>query len=141
MNRECGSCTLCCKMLGIKELNKKQNKWCPHCAINKGCKIYSERPESCRDFNCLWLMGKLPEELYPQKVGVVFGATTDGKRVVVYADPYAPFSYRRGIVAETITKISEGGVDVIIVAGDEREIVTNNPETLQMIQNLEENQK
>lgn len=134
--RECGNCTLCCKMLGVAELKKEQNKWCVHCKIHKGCMIYSERPESCRDFNCLWLMGILPENLYPKDVGVVFGATTDGKRIVVYADPYAPFSYRRGIVAETITKISEGGTDVIIVAGNEREVVTSNPDTLKMLESI-----
>src|SRR5436305_14221849 len=44
--RSCGDCTLCCKLLSITELEKPIGKWCPHCEIGKGCKIYDCRPQS-----------------------------------------------------------------------------------------------
>jgi hypothetical protein len=37
---------MCCKVLGITELQKPVGKWCPHCDIGKGCKIYESRPKN-----------------------------------------------------------------------------------------------
>ena len=53
--RTCGSCSLCCKVMEIKELKKPMNKWCSHCAKGGGCSIYPTRPAECRTFDCLWL--------------------------------------------------------------------------------------
>ncbi len=41
-----------------------------------GCRIYSQRPGSCRDYRCLWLEGHLGDEDRPDKLGVIF-TTTD----------------------------------------------------------------
>src|SRR5262249_4530121 len=47
--RECGKCSLCCKLLPIQELNKPIDTWCPHCRPGHGgCTIYSSRPSECR---------------------------------------------------------------------------------------------
>src|SRR5258708_27094970 len=35
--RECGSCTLCCKVYNIPEIGKAAGKWCKHCTPGKGC--------------------------------------------------------------------------------------------------------
>ena len=69
--RECGQCTACCKTHGVRELLKKPGVWCPHCNIGKGCEIYSERPKSCQDFQCSWLVGLGLLEYRPDKTGVV----------------------------------------------------------------------
>ena len=53
--RQCGDCSLCCKVLGIPELEKPKDIWCTHFAAGTGCRIYPERPPSCRDFVCRWL--------------------------------------------------------------------------------------
>ena len=45
--RECGDCNLCCKLPYIKNF-KPQYKWCNHCDIGVGCKIYEKRPELCK---------------------------------------------------------------------------------------------
>src|SRR6516165_9574581 len=34
--RECGKCSLCCKLLPIRELNKPIDTWCPHCRPGHG---------------------------------------------------------------------------------------------------------
>lgn len=62
MNRECGGCTLCCKLLPVQELGKLANTRCRHQATGKGCKVYgTERmPPSCRLWSCQWLAGPFP---------------------------------------------------------------------------------
>jgi len=53
--RQCGDCSLCCKVLGIPELDKPKDHWCPNFAAGAGCSIYTDRPPSCRNFACRWL--------------------------------------------------------------------------------------
>ena len=53
--RQCGDCSLCCKVLGIPELHKPKDSWCPNFTAGIGCRIYTERPPSCRSFVCRWL--------------------------------------------------------------------------------------
>ncbi len=48
---------MCCKTHGVIELQKPAGQWCGNCKIGKGCNIYEERPGSCHDFVCAWLMG------------------------------------------------------------------------------------
>lgn len=53
--RECGSCTLCCKLLPVSETGKLAGVRCEHQRSGKGCAIYSRRPMSCRLWSCSWL--------------------------------------------------------------------------------------
>lgn len=70
-SRTCDSCTACCKTLEVVELNKPPGKWCQHCSIGKGCKIYFERPQSCHEFRCEWLKGFGEEQDRPDRVKVI----------------------------------------------------------------------
>lgn len=69
--RSCGSCTACCKSLEVIELEKPMNKWCIHCNIGKGCKIYATKPASCTEFRCEWIKGRMKEEHRPDKTMVI----------------------------------------------------------------------
>ena len=53
--KECGDCSLCCKVLGIPELEKPKDRWCSNFKAGTGCGIYKDRPPSCRNFICRWL--------------------------------------------------------------------------------------
>lgn len=68
--RECGTCRLCCKTMGIYELDKSPCSWCEHANPKggAGCNIYEQRPRTCQDFRCLWLEGGMDEELQPHLV-------------------------------------------------------------------------
>ncbi len=70
-SRSCGSCTACCKTHGIVALNKAEGRWCAHCAIGKGCKIYAHRPTECRVFRCDWLNGSGGPDERPDLVKIV----------------------------------------------------------------------
>src|SRR5580698_7880286 len=52
--RECGSCTLCCKVYHVAEIDKVAGKWCQHCKPGSGCAIHDSLPKQCAEFNCLW---------------------------------------------------------------------------------------
>ena len=54
--KSCGACTKCCKLLGIAEIKKPAWSECVHVAPGLGCRIYSQRPRSCRQFICGWLL-------------------------------------------------------------------------------------
>ena len=54
MTRTCGECTLCCKLLPVRELNKPADTRCKFQRMT-GCRIYSKRPSSCRIWSCAWL--------------------------------------------------------------------------------------
>ncbi|MBM3506971.1 MAG: hypothetical protein FJX64_04460 [Alphaproteobacteria bacterium] len=53
--RSCASCTLCCKVMAVRELNKPRLTWCTHCDKKRGCTQYETRPETCREFYCAWM--------------------------------------------------------------------------------------
>jgi Fe-S-cluster containining protein len=93
--RTCGSCTLCCKVMEIKELNKPLNKWCEFCDRGVGCKIYPTRPSECRTFDCLWLKDeKFPDELRPQRSKIVFTLEHGGRRMSAHVDASFPTAWR-----------------------------------------------
>ena len=53
--RSCGDCKLCCSTMAVYELDKPRGECCKH-VNGKGCGIYADRPQSCREFECLWLL-------------------------------------------------------------------------------------
>lgn len=118
----CGTCTLCCKTLRVDELGKPGNSWCAHCSVGKGCEIYNDRPQSCRDFECVWLQsqrhGKLPLELRPDQSRVLMTATTDGNRLVFVVDPSRPDAANRPAVRRLIDKLVRDGRPPLVVPGE-----------------------
>jgi hypothetical protein len=98
----CGSCTLCCKVKSISELNKPMYTWCSHCDRGKGCRIYDtpEKPPSCTTYDCLWYATqafedparRLPQNFRPDRTKVVVD-TPGGlgyKAAIFWIDPSYP---------------------------------------------------
>jgi len=95
--RTCGSCSLCCKLIAITELDKPESRWCEHCAPGKGgCLIYDRRPSSCRGFHCGWLQSDMfGTEWRPTTSKMVVAVEGDGNRWTVYVDPSYPTNWRK----------------------------------------------
>jgi hypothetical protein len=75
--RECGECQLCCELVSVPELNKPTNTKCIH-QCEAGCGIYSERPDACRAFECLWIQGIIDDK--PSETGMVcFAESMEGE--------------------------------------------------------------
>lgn len=107
-NRRCGDCTLCCKLLPTKEIEKPANERCPHQKVGKGCTIYHRRPFSCRVWNCRWLVGDDTAELsrpdrahyvidiMPDYITIRYdsGKVVDVQVVQIWCDPKFPEAHR-----------------------------------------------
>lgn len=91
--RQCGDCTLCCKLMPMQErkspqvaralnamlehgminaaeiggmvpdFDKPAGQRCQYQKHNKGCAIYAKRPFGCRFWNCRWLVNDDTAEL------------------------------------------------------------------------------
>ncbi|MGA0532251.1 hypothetical protein [Hansschlegelia sp. KR7-227] len=126
--RSCGQCTMCCKVLGIVELEKPGGRWCPHCAVGRGCTIYETRPGECRTFHCLWLLREtFGPEWRPDRAKFVMYGSADKAAMVVNVDPTAPDAWRRKPFYENFKRWSaEANADrthLIVMVGDEATVI------------------
>ena len=131
-DRECGSCTMCCKVMRIAEINKRQNEWCDHCDIGNGCLIYDSKPEECSTFVCGWLNAPesmrevgLTDDLRPDKSKVVLAMTESdelGHTLLAFVDPDRPEAWRVGAMGRFLMASSQVA-PLIVVVGEERKLV------------------
>lgn len=68
--------------------------WCRHCDVGHGCKIYEDRPQGCRKFDCGWLkIDSLKSHWYPRVARMVLDVRllVEGNKreamVVIHVDP------------------------------------------------------
>jgi len=129
--RQCGSCSLCCKVLHIPELNKPVNQWCPHCRPGKGgCSIYADRPDVCRVYQCGWLStDKLPESWYPAKSHFLVQTNDDDTVLYVHVDQGFPSAWRKEpyyaellVMAREFLVVVEVGNNRILLRPDGTEV-------------------
>jgi hypothetical protein len=96
--RSCGSCTLCCKVFAVPEVESPRSVLCKHCVPEKGCSIHASRPPVCRQFFCNWLLiGTLGPEWQPERAKIVLQsvALAGGHQgLSVHADPDFPENWR-----------------------------------------------
>jgi hypothetical protein len=95
MERICGKCSLCCRILGIDALGKTAGEWCRHCVIGQGCGIYGERPAPCRDFECLYKTNPALPEVWHPAVSHLMLRMERGTRLMVFVDPARPGAWTR----------------------------------------------
>lgn len=71
ISTSCGSCTVCCLALGIKEFDKPAGVICQHCTGSQ-CGIYETRYDVCRSFLCGWRMiPQLGDAWRPDRSGIL----------------------------------------------------------------------
>lgn len=93
--RPCGSCSLCCKVIGIGALNKPAGRWCPHFSRGQGCAIYAGAPSECRSFQCFWSTEVLKtDEWKPDRCKLVVWSDKPD-RIIVDVDGDYPNAWRR----------------------------------------------
>ncbi len=92
--RPCGECALCCKLQEIEELKKPAGRWCQHFATHKGCRIYDQRPQACRSYQCVWTMMRgFGDEWRPDRAKFLMDAGEN--QIIVYPDPGMADAWRR----------------------------------------------
>lgn len=109
--RVCGTCSLCCKLLGIGELNKRPGAWCASCSPPRGCTIYDARPAECRDFACVWLDSPgLSDEWRPSRSKIVLYAIDGGARLIAHVDPGSPNAWREQPFFDQLKRWARQGI-------------------------------
>jgi hypothetical protein len=94
--RECGSCTLCCKVYNVVELGKAAGKWCSHCKPGRGCTIHDSLPSECAAFNCLWrTMPEMSQHWKPEQSKMVLTLHPGTNNLHVVVDPGQPSAWTR----------------------------------------------
>lgn len=94
--RECGACTLCCKVFDVPETQSPAGSWCRHCAPGEGCRVWLERPRQCRDFFCNWITQTwLGPEWKPDRAGIVFTMQADSGFLQFQVDPGKPDAWKK----------------------------------------------
>ncbi len=113
--KECGPCTMCCKILVIEELKKDAGPLCENCIIGKGCQIYTKRPETCRDYECEWMQDRtLSPQLRPDKTGTILQTDPDTDEFQAVCDPATPMQWRKNpqLFKVLVAKAKQGHVVV-----------------------------
>jgi hypothetical protein len=87
---------MCCKLMGVKAIDKAPHVWCGHFHKGAGCGIYAERPRACADFACYWLRApNLDDRWRPDRARFVLHREHDGQTLVVEVDPASPDAWRK----------------------------------------------
>jgi hypothetical protein len=131
--RECGSCTLCCKVYEVPSLAKPAGKWCPHCAPGKGCGIWETRPDHCRSFFCLWMTdGGFGPEWKPERARFVMTVDPFSRYLNVQLDPGHAGAWRQepyyGGLRQLAAALLREERLVVVLNGAHATIVTANGE-------------
>jgi len=93
--RQCGKCSLCCKVLDVHELHKPSGKWCSHYKPGRGCTIYETRFEICRGYECMWKQGMLSDEWFPADSKIVLDMNKDGTVLYAHVDSGFPTAWQK----------------------------------------------
>ena len=120
--RECGECGQCCKLIGVRELEKAPGVWCRYYRKGQGCGVYEERPGGCADFACDWLLdARLDEAWRPDRSGFILHAGDGGRTINVELDPAQPSAWRRAPFEATLRGWARdgaaSGMEVLIWVG------------------------
>lgn len=130
-DRRCGTCTLCCKLLPVRELNKGANERCKFQRHGQGCLVYHSPslPTSCKLWSCRWLLEQDTAELsrpdrshyvvdvMPDYVTIVenaTGAETKVEVVQVWCDPKFPDAHRDPVLRAFLLRRALEGVGALV---------------------------
>jgi Fe-S-cluster containining protein len=106
--RSCGTCSLCCKVLPVPELNKPAGEWCVHCVPGSGCAVHADRPDPCRQFFCAWRLDPgLGPEWKPEACRFVLAMDPAHQALMVMVDPGMPLAWKREPYYSRLRQLSE----------------------------------
>lgn len=122
MARSCDECTLCCKLVGVSEIEKPPRQWCQHCNIGEGCAIYDTRPESCKRFECFWYSNEwIPNSLRPDRCHFVMEGMQEANAVLVILDPDYPQAWRHGEAMKLFNQLMKVGISSVVSVSGNRQ--------------------
>lgn len=122
---ECGPCTLCCKLLDVKETKSKSGEWCQFCDPKNGCGIYETRPEECSGFECMYRQApRCSEDVRPDKIRTVFEKVSDR---IIFGTYDQHLKKASSVLERQIVDFKSQGYSVILrKAGTNSKVIIRN---------------
>lgn len=130
----CDGCAMCCNLMSIEDMPGGVKPRCVTCkhveggldSRNARCGIYDSRPQSCKDFECVWLASQATDHAWPKKMrpdlcGVMFVATADPNVVAAHAQDARWFNERPAV--QWISRWLTAGLRVLKVHGEKRSML------------------
>jgi hypothetical protein len=116
--KACGECNMCCQVLEIEEMAKPAGLLCKNCISGAGCAIYEDRPQVCRDFECLWKGDRrMSAPMRPDRVGTILMEDPDSDEYRAVCDPTRPLAWRTPAVFQHLVQMAKAGRIVVAKAG------------------------
>jgi hypothetical protein len=116
-------------VLGIPELEKPKDCWCPNFTAGTGCSIYDDRPPSCRNFTCRWLTDP---DMGPEWKPSVCKMVVDSRPslFVVHVDPAVTKPWSAEPYLSVLKRLSARGLTkgVIVVVIERRRTIVILPD-------------
>ena len=110
--RSCGTCSLCCKVFPVPEFSKPAGRWCTKVVQGKGCSIYADRPQTCRDFYCQWRYSDdLGPEWKPEVSRFVLSIYPGTNSLAVAVDPGMPMAWQQEPYLSSLRLWSEAALE------------------------------
>jgi hypothetical protein len=135
--KQCGTCTLCCKLFDIPPVNSKPaGKWCPNCTPGRGCGIWNTRPQMCADYFCHWHVdASLGPEWRPDTAKFILSREPGGIWLSVVTDPGQPMAWKREpyhtMLRQLAARLIESGTNgLMLIEGDRKSVILPDREVL-----------
>ena len=127
--RECGNCSLCCEVMAVEDINKKEYQKCENQGL--GCRIHNEKPDQCKSFACAWLEGNIPYDLKPDNVGffVTSQGTEDYPLVSIHSKWSLDKLKKRKLATQWLDAVTKSVPGVFVGANGKRTLF-GNPEVI-----------
>ncbi len=126
--KECGTCTLCCKVYDIDDFEKKAGKLCHNVRSEGGCGVWGLHPKTCQEFKCLWLRhDDMDGRWRPDVAGFVLRLEPNGTTLDIDVDHDRPDAWRQEPYYSQMKKWSE------VMPRNEGLVVVYAPEGLYVI--------
>jgi hypothetical protein len=135
--KECGSCSLCCKLFDVPPVNNKPaGKWCPNCTPGRGCAIWETRPAFCTDYFCHWHVdASLGPEWRPDTAKFILSREPGGIWLSVVVDMGQPHAWKRepyhSMLRQLAERLIETGTNgLMLIEGDRKSVILPDREVL-----------
>ena len=147
LKRHCGECSLCCKLLPVRSVDKGAGERCKHQSHARGCKVYAvlgQVSPECRAWNCRWLVNddtanlRRPDrshyvlDLTPDFVTLRDEATGSVQHIQVvqiWVDPKFPDAHRDPALRAYLERRAQEGV-IGLVRWDNEDAIAIFPPAL-----------
>lgn len=151
MNRNCGDCSLCCRLLPVRGIEKPANTRCQHQRHGKGCAVYGRvttplgaprMPLECKLWSCRWLVDegtgdfRRPDrshyvlDVMPDFIIAQDGPDAEKVRIEalqVWVDPSHRDAHRDPALRAYLAKAGEAGIVAIIRYGSKEDFTLVPP--------------